>query len=353
MNIFYLTTIVTFLLAILAIMFKDKKKNPNLLITMIIMAIFTLVSGLRNGIGDTYYYIHSYKLLVSNYQIINSIYEPGFTLFLMILKNISDNPQFMILITSTIINVLNIYVIRKYSKDAFELGVFLYITSYYIVTMNGIRQSLVAAIIFLCTPLIMKRKFKLYSFIMILLSTFHISALIMIPIYWIVIQEEWSKKIWISVALFLVAMIFYEPIMSVIYKMLGSSKYAGYETFNEGGANIVRIIIYFVPVYLSYIKRIELKQWDNGNIFTNMTLINFIIMAFAYYNWIFARFTIYTQLYVLILLPYIVKKTFANRKEKRLFYYLLITCYALYFVLDSRVSGIFYTSDFSIDKLFY
>ena len=189
MDIFYFTMIITFILSILAVIFKNKEGNANLLIAIVIISIFTLVSGLRSGIGDTYYYVHSYNSINPNYDIANSAYEPGFTIFLMILKNIYEDPQFMILITSLIINVCNIWVIRNYSKDNFELGVFLYMVSYYIVTMNGIRQSLVASIIFLCTPLIISRKFKTYCFIMIALSTFHISALVMIPIYLVTIQK--------------------------------------------------------------------------------------------------------------------------------------------------------------------
>lgn len=353
MDIFYFTLIITFVLAILAVTFKDKNRNANLLITIVIISIFTLVSGLRSGIGDTYYYVHSYNSITPNYDIANSAYEPGFTIFLMILKSISEDPQFMILITSLIINVCNIWVIRKYSKDNFELGVFLYMVSYYIVTMNGIRQSLVASIIFLCTPLIINRKFKTYCLIMIALSTFHISALVMIPIYLVAIQKEWSKQIWVAIIAFIVVMMFYEPAISLVYKILGNSKYAGYEDFNEGGANIIRVIVYFVPVMLSYIKRENLKQWENGNIFINMTLINFLIMAISYYNWIFARFTIYTQLYVIITLPFIIKKSFNNIKEKRVIYYFLILCYIVFFVVDSKMSGINYTSKFNIINFFY
>lgn len=353
MEIFYLTTIITFVMAILAVILKDKNERANLLITILIMSIFTLISGLRSGIGDTYAYIHLYNILANDYDIMKSAYEPGFTMFLILLKNISDNPQLMIFIISLIVNVCNILTIRTYSKNCFELSVFLYMVSYYITTMNGIRQSLVASIIFLCTPLIINRKFKIYALIIIILSTFHMSALIMIPIYFVCINESWSRDVWITIIIFLVSMIFYDPVTNLIFEILGDSKYAGYKDFNEGGANIFRIAVYIVPVIISYLKRKELRNWKYDNIFVNMTILNFIIMGFSYYNWIFARFTIYTQLYVIVTLPYIIKNSFENLKERRLLYYSFIILYLIYFIYDCKVSGIYYTSKINSMNFFY
>lgn len=353
MWIFYLTIIITFILAIVAIILKGKKQRANLLITILIMSIFTLVSGLRSGIGDTYAYVYIYNIIGNDYDIMRSAYEPGFIMFLMLLKNISNNPQLMILVTSLIVNVFNIWVIRKYSENCFEMSVFLYMVSYYIVTMNGIRQALVASIIFLCTPLIVKRKFKTYALIMIILSTFHVSCLIMIPIYFISIREMWSRGVWMTIIIFLISMVFYDPVINLIFEILGNAKYAEYKDFNEGGANILRIAVYFIPVILSYLKREELKEWKYCNIFINMTLINFIIMGFSYYNWIFARFNIYTELYVIIALPYIIKKCFNNSKEKRVLYYSLIVLYLIFFIYDCKVSGIYYTTKFNSVNFFY
>lgn len=353
MRIFYLTTIITFILAIVAIILKDKNQRANLLITILIMSIFTLISGLRDGIGDTYAYVNIYNIIGNDYDIMKSPYEPGFIIFLMLLKNISDNPQLMILVTSLIVNVSNIWVIRKYSENCFEISVFLYIVSYYIVTMNGVRQSLVASIIFLCTPLIIKRKFKTYALIMIILSTFHASSLIMIPMYFVCIRETWSREVWMTIIIFLITMLFYDQIINVIFKFLGNSKYAGYKDFNEGGANVFRIAVYFVPVILSYLKREEIKEWKYSNIFINMSLLNFLIMGFSYYNWIFARFTIYTQLYVIVALPYIIKNCFNNVSEKRILYYSFIILYLIFFIYDCKVAGIYYTTKINSVNFFY
>ena len=355
MNIFYIVIFITYILALLARILKDKNNKPNLTLTIIISVILIIVSGLRNGIGDTSAYVHSYNLIGPEYDFNNSGYEIGFVFFMSMLKKISENPQFFLIITSIIINLTNVLTIRYYSKDIyFELLIFLYSSTTYIGAMNGIRQSMVASLVFMCTMLIAKRKFKVYLLIMLLLSTFHVSVLFVIPLYFIAIQEPWSKKINILIFIFCVCMLFYDPVITLIFSLLGDSKYAGYKDFNEGGANILRIAVSFVPVFLSYIKRDYIKQnWIDGNIFVNLSLVNFLVMCISYYNWIFARISFYTQIYSGILLVYIISKSLKNKSEKRLLYYLYIVFYCVFSVHDLKVSGIIYTSNYTIIDFFY
>lgn len=352
MQIFYFTISIVFILSIIGNLYSDKNGKQNIVFAILIATILILVSGMRENMGDTPAYIHLYKLLNNKYDIFNSPYEYGFLLFMIFLKNINSNPQFMIFATSFIINAFNVYIIRKYSKNCFELSIFMYITMYYIVTMNGIRQSLVAAVVFLCTPLLIKRNYKIYFLVIILLYTVHSSVLIMLPIYFICTKEIWSKSTIYIIIIAILGMIAYQPLSNVVFNNMGS-KYAAYKDLNEGGANIIRVVVYFVPVLLSYIKKEELKLWKYGNTFGNITLINFIIMTFSYYNWIFARFTIYTQLYVTILLPFIIKNCFYNKKERLVIIYFFIAFYFIFFFYDSRVCGINYISNYNFLNFFY
>ena len=57
--------------------------------TITIIAIFSIVSGLRNNIGDTQHYIHLYNVIDTEYETIKGAYESGFLAFLLLLKKIS------------------------------------------------------------------------------------------------------------------------------------------------------------------------------------------------------------------------------------------------------------------------
>jgi transmembrane protein EpsG len=344
--VFYVQTIIVYIFSLYARLSLNRNRVIRFACISFVIVVLVLVSGLRSGIGDTGDYVHLYKLIGPEY-VSSGGYEPGFILFFRVLKIISDNPQFMIFVTSVIINVAIIWAISKY-PGYFELSTFLYITSgYYLVTMNGIRQSIAAAVLFACTHFIIKGKFKSFTAAVLLASTFHTSAVILIPVYFVARNEAWSKKICKYIIVLLIALIFFQPIMDYVFTLLGDSKYGAYKDFNEGGANIIRVAIYAVPVFLSYIKRRQIKeQWPESDVFVNITLLNFLIMCFSLYNWIFARFTIYFQLYGIVLLAYIIK-SIPRREEKNFLYYGLVTCYFIFFYYEHVITlNIVYRSNY-------
>ena len=85
-----------------------------------------------------------------------------------------------------------------------------------------------------------------------------------------------------------------------------------------------------------------------------MALINLIFVAFGMFNWIFNRFTIYFQLYNIILMPYIIKKCFKG-KERVLLYFGFILCYFIFFYREQVVGlNMQYPSEYlRLDKIFY
>ena len=353
MRIFYLTLILSYSLALMARISRNKFafKKPNLFITIGIIILLVVVSGLRNGIGDTGDYKHLYELIATGQKIDKDAYESGFIAILTAMTKISPDSQFMVFGFALVTNVLNILVLRKYFS-LFELQVYMYITAgYYLTTMNGIRQALAAAIVFAATRFIVKGKFIPYAIICLLVSTIHSSAIIMIPVYFIAREKPWSKKIGIMIGICIVVLIFIEPIMGGIFDAAEGSKLGGYEesvtSGQEGGTNILRVVVEFVPVAFAYLGRNKLKDSKPEiNIFINMSLINLIFMLFALYTWLFARFNLYFQLYTFILLPYLIQELF-DKKERRFIYYCFMVCYFIFFYYENVIAlGMNYTSNY-------
>lgn len=326
---FYITLVLTFIFALIGRLFMNRNKKTNLFWSILIMIIIIGVSGLRSNIGDTGMYKILYNNIVEG-NIVKGAYEPGFVAFLSLLTHISTDPQIMIFATSLITQGLNIWILRSYTS-LFELQIYMYITSgYFLTLMNGIRQGLTSAVMFACTKLILNNNFKIYLLITIIMSTFHSSALIMIPVYFIVREEAWSKRIITIIVISSICFLIGQPVINTVFSLLEGTRYEGYLNFNEGGSNIFRTIVASVPVVLSYIGRDKLKkEWPESNIFVNMSIINLIIMSFSLFNWIFARFTYYFQPYTFILLPYCIKVLF-NKKEKDLIYYMFVVLYFIF-----------------------
>ncbi|EGT0690844.1 EpsG family protein, partial [Clostridium perfringens] len=258
------------------------------------------------------------------------------------------NPQFMLFATAFITNSLLLITLRRYSKGCYsELIIYMYITGgTFISSMNGMRQYLAAAVLFYFTYLIEKKSMYKYIFVCLLCSTIHISSLIMIPVYFLVNIKAFSKKTIIVILFSVVFIIFFYPIINFLYGVIGG-KFSQYKSFNEGGANFIRILVECVPLVLAFIYR---KLFDrnkfNVDLFINMSLLNSLIMIVSLYNWIFARFAIYLGLYNLILLPYIIKSLVCKR-ERKIIYYLFLVFYFIFFYYESIVSNIKYIGLFN------
>ena len=348
MKVFYITLISTFILALIARICTYKNKKPNLLLSILVMIIIIGVAGLRSNIGDTYMYKVLYDNVIAG-TVVDGAYEPGFIAFLQLLTNISIDPQIMIFATSLVTQGLNIWTLRTYAS-LFELQIYMYITSgYFLTLMNGIRQGFAAAIMFASTKLIINNNFKLYLLITLAASTFHSSALIMIPVYFIVKNEAWSKNMIRIIAIASICFLIGQPVIDFMFSLLEGTRYGGYSEFDEGGVNILRVIIAAVPVVFAYLGRKKLKEeWPESDVFVNMSIINLIIMAFSLFNWIFARFNYYFQPYTFILLPYTIKVLF-NKRQKGLIYYLFLVCYFIYMYFEYVISlGIQYKSNFIV-----
>ena len=81
--------------------------------------------------------------------------------------------------------VISVY--RKHSSNFF-VSVFLFIASgeFVMWTHNGMRQFIAVSMVFAATDLLLKKKYLLYAVIVLIASTFHGSALVMIPVLLVV-----------------------------------------------------------------------------------------------------------------------------------------------------------------------
>lgn len=320
--------------------------KPNKFMAFMTMLSLVLVSGLRSNIGDTYFYKIIYNNNEFDWEYVLSQKDIGFGILQMVLKKFSDDSQTMIFITALITNMLIVLVLYKYSR-LFELSIYVYITSgMFLVSMNGIRQYLAAAIIFVATRYLFEGDWKKYSLIIIFASFFHQSAIILIPIYFMVRRKAWTSATLIMLLLAILFTAGYGQFSQVAFSAMEGSHYSEYKNSTEGGANIIRVIVYVVPVVIAYLGREKLREiFPQSDYIVNMSLLAVVFMIIATQNWIFARFTIYFGLYVLILISWIIKLFASN--NQRFIYYAILVCYFIYHFYESVVSlNIIYKSDF-------
>lgn len=320
--------------------------KPNKLMVLVVVVSLVFIAGLRTNIGDTYFYMHAYELGNFSWQNILLDKDIGFGVLQMLLKKISEDPQILILVTATITNVLIVAVLYNYSR-LFELSLFVYITSgMFITSMNGIRQFLAAAIIFAATKYIFDGSWKKYMLVVLIASTFHQSALVLIPIYFVVRRKAWTGTTFVLLFAAIILVLGFDQFSAVLFSAIGNTQYGEYQSFSEGGANIIRVIVVAMPILFAYFGRERLRElYPNSDIIVNLSIVGIVIMLISTQNWIFARMAIYFGLYQLILIAWIIT-TFRN-KDQKLIYYIIFLFYLVYFFYENVVIlGLKYKSDY-------
>lgn len=333
----------------------------NVFFAIVIFSVIILFSGLRSAVGDTAAYIKMFnnypttRLEAVKVITDENARDSGFRLLSILFKSfISQDYHAWLFVIALITGICIMIPLYKYSCN-FGISSFLFVASCQFTWMlNGIRQFLVASIMFACTHFILEKKTIPYIVTVLLLSTIHTSLLIMIPIYFIVGDEPWQKKNIVFMIVIILAMIFADRFTKILTEVVEDTNYS--TSVNEfkdtdDGTNSIRILVEAVPTIIAFIyrKKIEEKATPIINLSINMSMIAtglYIISKIARSGILLGRLPIYFSLYNLILLPWLIKNIF-KKNEKRLIYYTMITCYVLFFYFQMVIiwGSLKYVSD--------
>ncbi len=338
MGIYISNLIITMIIAIIF-----NKKKINKWVTIILVTIpLVCVSGFRWRVGTDFAVYYNFFNEIPNYSLgflLSSQYsdfipfERGFSVLIWIIGVINKNPQFIVFITSLINVTCVVYSLKKYS-NFFSLSIYLYITTMmYYSAFNGIRQWIASVIIFLAFKYVVDRNFKRYLIFVLIASLIHISALIMIPVYFIVNFKPFSKQIIIIVAIFAIIAMSLTTILASFEDVVSGTRYENYTSISkdDDGVNIFRVLVAMVPFVISLVYYNKLKEDEETKYLINFSMLNFLVLVLAMQSTVIARFTMYFELYNLLLYPKFLKVL--KREEKYIFLLLLCICFFIYMVL--------------------
>lgn len=320
------------------------EQRVNLFFALITFSVIIFFASLRSSVADTGAYISMFKSYPSDLSQIDGLLNgvakryPGFLVLTVLLKKFTSDYNVWFTIIAVISGICVMIPLYKYSSN-FGVSAFLFMASCQFSWMfNGMRQFLVASIIFACTGLVLRRKFIPYAIIVCLLSTIHTSALILIPMYFIVTGEPWNKRTMLFVGGIILAILFTSKFTGMLEDVVENTDYAtSMEEFKEtdDGTSIMRIAVESVPVIIAFVyrNRIKDKLTPIIKLSINMSLVAsglYVISKIARSGIMLGRLPIYFSMYNLILLPWLIKNIF-NKEEKRLVYYLMIILYLVFF----------------------
>lgn len=279
-----------------------------------------ILSGFRDGVGTDY---KNYEYLVYSYVNGGSTetdrLEPGFQLIFNIVSISSNSPRIFFLLTSFLILLFFFLGFLKYSRSLL-LSIFLFVTLYYYFnSLNGVRQFLAMALV-LCfsTRFLVEKNFLKYIISIIFAALFHVSALIMLPAYFLNKKFD-SRAVLLFLILLPMVFISYDAAIGFIFNYF--SYYQVYSDYNSGSASAF-IIIQLALIILVFFSYRNNKQWTTEELVSlNFSIISLFFFVLSYKNIMFFRLGLFFSMYLLILVPAALTE-FKSSKNRVVFYFL-------------------------------
>lgn len=207
----------------------DKRESTLYFILFFLIFIF---SAFREGIGTDYY---SYEMLFLNSE--TSYSEIGFVTLNKVLHFFSSDSRIFFIVSSLIILIP--FAISIYSNSLSPIySLLLFIALYYFHSLNLVRQFMVIAIFQLYgVNYIIEKKLFLYILLVIILTSIHFSAIILIPFYFIV-RKKYHFFLYFGTWLFSLTFLFNK------YKLLDLI-YNNFSNVSEKIAYNTKIVTYY------------------------------------------------------------------------------------------------------------
>lgn len=316
-------------------------------IPMIILSGTRIINML--DFGDTSAYLSAFNEsttsiseLVSGFN--ENTKDRGFLVFTAIVKSLIGSREILYFLLIASICILCVMITYKKYSTNFLVSTFLFIASgdYLQWTFNGIRQFIPVAILFACIGLILKKKYVPLIVIILLLSTIHATALLMLPMIFIVQGKAWNKKTFFLTIVIILSITFVDQFTDLITNFMENTQYSGEveQYLNTDGTSIQRILVYSIPALLSMIFKKYIDEANDPviNLSSNLCLISalsYILSGFTS-GLFLGRIPIYFSLYSYILIPWIIEKVFTDKSVK-IVYIAMVCFYILYYYYQVHV----------------
>lgn len=206
-------------------------------------------------------YYDTYKMF-SEESLYNSIFigyvgvkmEPGWIVLCKLLGNISSNPRFLLIVSSTIIVGSYLLTSYRYSPMVW-LSVVIFLCTTFDQSLFVLRQHTAMSICLLSIPSILNRDFKRFIIFFFMAFSCHMTAIIFLPLYF-VYPLKIEKRYWLYMIIGAIAGYF---LVSVVFNWafhnLWYNSYEDTDAEAKGGSNLTgfflilsSMILYLVSV---------------------------------------------------------------------------------------------------------
>ena len=320
----------------------------NWIFALVAMLPLIILAGSRDfGFGDTGLYRQFFREAPASLSQIPSYIatvskDKGFYFFSAIIKClISSNERVYFYIIAAFQGFAVIYLLRKYSNNMLiSLFIFAAGNDFLSYMENGIRQFVAVCIILLASSFIFERKYIRAVIVILIASLFHQSALLMLPIIFIVQGQPWNKSTTFLLFASLMAVAFVAQFTGILDSMLEETQYSSiintWTGWNDTGTSPVRVAVFCVPAMLSLVGLNYIREENNPviNVCTNMSVLSagLYIVSMATSGIYMGRLPIYVNVYsTCILLPWEITHIFSKNSSSFMMRAMIISFLLFYY----------------------
>ncbi len=308
-----------------------------------VFLLFFIMAGMR-GItvgGDLKRYLPEY------YEVINAPFglltyyghhEIGYLIYIKILSLISPTDRSYLIGTSFASLIGPIYMFFKYSKKASVSVLVYYAMGYYTNTYNNVRQSIALSIIFIVLPFLINRDFKKYMIGVLVATSFHYSALVMLVVYPLYTQNISAKRLYIyAFSMLLGVVTFGYTLLGYVSEFIAKLDPDEFNEEAEGGGYglFFFYLLIFVAISAFYVTKRRIMTGDQQKMMSMLVLFQIFAMAIQLTAPIFhsmVRATFYFFIPVATLAVPLVYSMTRSQLLKTAFYS-LVFAFAIYYMI--------------------
>lgn len=218
-----------------------KTKHIALMNACLILWFFMAFRGLRVGVDTKHYaYVFSQFDEIPFSQVFTAVtyaneseswafdFEPGYRLANKLLSLFFTSPQAITVFNSTVIMVLWYFLIKRDSPN-FLLSVWLFITlGIYQTEMNVTRNAIAILMVYNAFPYLRRRELPKFLAACLFASLFHVAALVLLPVYFLVWGVELKPKGMALLVLASCVLGFVFPLISPVISAMVPARFAKY-----------------------------------------------------------------------------------------------------------------------------
>lgn len=318
---------------VISMLFNDFSPKDKKIIVYLTMPVLWAVSAFRNiNIGnDTVEYIRVFELVKNNNNILlfADRYELGYLILNKATSIFFNNPESILVVTSTIIYFGYSRFILKFSKDpGFSVLLFI-IMGYFTQSLNLIRFQLACVFLLLAYEMLMSNKIKSYLSFVIIAFLFHKTAIVFLIAYPLSKLKLNKKNLIRTTIGTMIAYVYLVPIMNYLSELLNYYNNYSDSSYSESGIKIASVLFLFLTAVLLllvyFIRKNNinfLKYNTNEDSMTFLLFIGACLLFISFKFTLLDRVSDYFRIYSIVLIPNMM--IYINDKYKRLFISLLI-----------------------------